>query len=178
MAQRLSDFLKTATRTSYIKSSVKQAVSKLGFDPSRQVSERQAKDVLDKLKKTGAIKTYRSSTEIFRETERARLAGQKDNGPKITVELLREQRKTEEEKKKRMREMMANIYGQERAREEEKKEKGDGKVKRNVATSALKPKAAPGRAETTTSILRSQKNVEKKTAPEEKPPQAIDLPID
>ncbi|MFH2136440.1 MAG: hypothetical protein ABII19_02310 [Patescibacteria group bacterium] len=177
MAQKLSDFLKTASRTSYVKSSVKQAVSKMGLNPSRQVSERQAKEVLGKLKKSGAIKTYRSPTEIFRETERARLAANKDEKPKITVESLREERKAEEEKKKRMREMMSNIYGQERAREEEK-EKGDGKVKRNVATSALKPKAAPGRAETTTSILRSQKNAEKKTAPEEKPPQAIDLPID
>lgn len=149
----------------------------MGLNPSRQVSERQAKEVLGKLKKSGAIKTYRSPTEIFRETERARLAANKDEKPKITVESLREERKAEEEKKKRMREMMSNIYGQERAREEEK-EKGDGKVKRNVATSALKPKAAPGRAETTTSILRSQKNAEKKTAPEEKPPQAIDLPID
>ncbi|MBU1145927.1 hypothetical protein KKD80_00025 [Patescibacteria group bacterium] len=177
MAQKLSDFLKTASRTSYVKSSVKQAVSKMGLNPSRQVSERQAKEVLGKLKKSGAIKTYRSPTEIFRETERARLAANKDEKPKITVESLREERKAEEEKKKRMRGMMSNIYGQERAREEEK-EKGDGKVKRNVATSALKPKAAPGRAETTTSILRSQKNAEKKTAPEEKPPQAIDLPID
>jgi hypothetical protein len=178
MAKRLSDFLKTATRTSYVKSSVKQAASKLGFDPSRQVSERQAKEVLGKLKKSGAIKTHRSPTEIFRETERARLAGRKEDKPKITVESLREQRKAEEEKKKRMREMMVNIYGRERTREEEKKEKGDGKVKRNVATSALKPKAAPGRVETTTSILRSQKNAAKKTAPEEKPPQVIDLPID
>jgi hypothetical protein len=177
MAQKLSDVLKTATRTSYVKSSVKQAVSKMGMSPSRQVSERQAKEVLSELKKTGAIKTYRSPTEIFREAEKARLAGQKEDGPKITVASLREERKAEEEKKERMRKMMTNIYGQERAREEEK-EKGDGKVKRNVATSALKPKAAPGRAETTTSILRSQKSAADKTAPEEKPPQAIDLQID
>lgn len=149
----------------------------MGMSVSRQVSERQAKEVLGELKKSGAIKTYRSPTEIFREAERARREGQKNDGPKITLESLREERKEEEEKKKRMREMMANIYGQERAREEEK-EKGDGKVKRNVATSALKPKAAPGRAETTTSILRGQKSAANKTAPERKPPQAIDLPID
>ena len=149
----------------------------MGMSVSRQVSERQAKEVLGELKKTGAIKTYRSPAEIFRETEKARLAGQKDDGPKITVASLREAREAEEAKKKRMREMMSNIYGQERAREEEK-EKGDGKVKRNVATSALKPKAAPGRVETTTSILRSQKSAADKTAPEEKPPQAIDLQID
>lgn len=177
MAQKLSDFLKNATRTSYVKSSVKQAVSKMGMSVSRKVGERQAKEVLGELKKSGAIKTYRSPTEIFRETERARREGQKDEGPKITVESLREERKAEEEKKKRMREMMTNIYGQERAREEEK-EKGDGKVKRNVATSALKPKTAPGRAETTTSILRGRKTAEKKSAPEENPPQAIDLMID
>jgi hypothetical protein len=132
---------------------------------------------LGELKKSGAIKTYRSPTEIFRETERARREGTKDDGPKITVASLREAREAEEVKKKRMREMMSNIYGQERVREEEK-EKGDGKVKRNVATSALKPKAAPGRPETTTSILRSQKSAADKTAPEEKPPQAIDLQID
>jgi len=177
MAQKLSDFLKTASRTSYVKSSVKQAVSKMGMTVSKQVSERQAKEVLGELKKSGAIKTYRSPTEIFRETERARLAGKKSDGPKITVASLREEREAEEGKKERMRKMMTNIYGQERAREAEK-EKGDGKVKRNVATSALKPASAPGRPETTTSILRSEKTTEKKTAPEEKPPQAIDLVID
>ncbi|MFA5413638.1 MAG: hypothetical protein WC348_03805 [Patescibacteria group bacterium] len=177
MAQKLSDVLKTATRTSYVKSSVKQAVSKMGMDVSRQVSERRAKEILGELKKSGAVKTYRSPTQIFRETEKELRAGQKEDGPKITVASLREERKAEDEKKERMRKMMTNIYGQERAREEEK-EKGDGKVKRNVATSALKPKAAPGRAETTTSILRSQKSAADKTAPEEKPPQAIDLQID
>jgi len=177
MAQKLSDVLKTATKTSYVKSSVKQAVNKMGTNVLRQVSERKAKEVLSELKKTGVIKTYRSPTQIFRETEKALRAGQKEDGPKITVASLREERKAEEEKKERMRKMMTNIYGQERAREEEK-EKGDGKVKRNVATSALKPKAAPGRVETTTSILRSQKSAADKTAPEEKPPQAIDLQID
>ncbi len=150
----------------------------MGLNPARQVSERQAREVLGELKKAGAIKTYRSSEQIVRETQKSLAERNKqDDAPKLTVEALREQRKAEEEKKERMRKMMSNIYGQERAREEEK-EKGDGKVKRNVATSALKPKAAPGRAETTTSILRSQKNAEKKTAPEEKPPQAIDLQID
>jgi hypothetical protein len=177
MTQKLSDVLKTATKTSYVKSSVKQAVNKMGTNVLRQVSERKAKEVLSELKKTGVIKTYRSPTQIFRETEKALRAGQKEDGPKITVASLREERKAEEEKKERMRKMMTNIYGQERAREEEK-EKGDGKVKRNVATSALKPKAAPGRVETTTSILRSQKSAADKTAPEEKPPQAIDLQID
>lgn len=149
----------------------------MGMDVSRQVSERRAKEILGELKKSGAVKTYRSPTQIFRETEKELRAGQKEDGPKITVASLREERKAEDEKKERMRKMMTNIYGQERAREEEK-EKGDGKVKRNVATSALKPKAAPGRAETTTSILRSQKSAADKTAPEEKPPQAIDLQID
>ncbi len=176
MAQKLSEFLKTATRTPYVKSSVKQAVSKMGMDVSRQVSERRAKEILGELKKTGAVKTYRSSAEILRETQKKLREANKDDGPKLTMSELREQRKAEEEKKERMRKMMTNIYGQERSREEEK-EKGDGKVKRNVATSALKPKAAPGRVETTTSILRSKKTAEK-TAPEEKPPQAVDLVID
>ena len=52
MAQKLSDFLKTASRTSYVKSSVKQAVSKMGMTVSKQVSERQAKEVLGELKKS------------------------------------------------------------------------------------------------------------------------------
>jgi hypothetical protein len=176
MAQKLSDILKTATRTSYVKSSVKQAVSKMGMSTSRQVSERQAKEVLGELKKAGVVKTYRSPTEIFRETERTLREAGKDETPKLTVAEFREQRKAEEEKKQRMREMMSNIYGQERAREEER-EKGDGKIKRNVATSALKPKTAPGRAETTTSILHGKKSDAAKPA-EEKKPQAIDLPID
>ena len=148
----------------------------MGMDVSRQVSERRAKEILGELKKTGAVKTYRSSAEILRETQKKLREMNKDDGPKLTMSELREQRKAEEEKKERMRKMMTNIYGQERSREEEK-EKGDGKVKRNVATSALKPKAAPGRVETTTSILRSKKTAEK-TAPEEKPPQAVDLVID
>lgn len=148
----------------------------MGMSTSRQVSERQAKEVLGELKKAGVVKTYRSPTEIFRETERTLREAGKDETPKLTVAEFREQRKAEEEKKQRMREMMSNIYGQERAREEER-EKGDGKIKRNVATSALKPKTAPGRAETTTSILHGKKSDAAKPA-EEKKPQAIDLPID
>lgn len=178
MGQKLSEFLKTASRTSYVKSSVKQAVSKMGMSVSRQVSERQAGKILGDLKKAGVVKTYRSAGEIVRETQKNIFEkNHQDDGPKLTMAELRERRKAEEEKKQRMREMMGHVYGRERAREEEK-EKSDGKIKRDVATSALKPKAAPGRVETTTSILRGQKVAEKKTTPEEKPPQAIDLQID
>lgn len=176
MAIKVSDLAKAINKTSYVPEAIRRDLNKQGLSQYSKVSDARATKIAESWKESGLAKTRRSAYQIVNETKKGLAEKNKQEGPRITVESLREERKAEEEKKKRMREMMSNIYGQERSREEEK-EKGDGKVKRNVATSALKPKAVPGRAETTTSILRSQKTAEKKSVPEEKP-QAVDLVID
>lgn len=178
MAIKISDLAKIASKTSYVPQAIKRDLNKQGLSPDRTVSDKKGEKIAESWKEKGLVKkTYRSAGNIVRETHKYLAEKNKqDDGPKLSTATLREEREEEWANKEKMRKMMSNIYGQERSREEEK-EKGDGKVKRNVATSALKPKAAPGRAETTTSILRSQKTAEKKSAPEEKP-QAIDLVID
>ena len=177
MPTKLGNFLKRATRTSYVKSGVKKEVRKMGLSSTRKVSDRRAKQVLGELKKSGAIKTYRTPGQILREEKRVvrveKEKLEKAKAGKMTVVKLRESRKKEEEKKEQMKKMMAGIRSRERSIEEEKE-----KSNRGAKTSAFKKdNLAPKRGEARVSALGGPSEKSSRVGEEKKPSEPIELQI-
>ena len=165
---------------------VKQVLKATGLFYKPTVKKWEIKEALQTLKKKGELKAgYHPGTVISRAEKGIAAEAEAGKGEvpkeKMTVAQLREQRKAEQEKKEKMSKMMATIYGQERAREEEKAAGGKEKAVTSALklgkpiTSALERKAGLGRPEVTTSALR-QKEAPKPTEEKQKP--VIDLPID
>ncbi len=147
--------LQQATGKPFFK--VQKALRAAGFDKflhQSSISKDQFKKAINALRAQKVI--YKQAGEIIRSVER-KMASEATTGKKITITEIRKKMKEEEEKKEKMRKMMAEIYGRERAREAEKA--GAGPTGPKHVTSALKPAG-------------------QKSAEEKPKPAPIDLPID
>jgi hypothetical protein len=182
MAIKVADLAKTASRTSYVKESVRKELNKMGLSQYRTVSDARAKQVAEALKEAGAVKTYRSASQMVRETQKSLAEKNKqEDAPGLTMADLRAQRKAKAEQEAKVQRHLAAARG-EQVRAEAQSSAGKPQeeetafLRKTAKTAVLKPqKVTAPRA--TTSALRSTNGSPAKPAAEEKP-QAIDLAID